>query len=57
MKTRRRFQTPLVAGSLVVLALAQSGFSQEFTVDEDKAAHKKPAYSPFVDQHFPTRVL
>ena len=57
MKTRRRFQTPLVAGSLMILAVAQPGFSQEFTVDKDTAAHNQPDYSPFVDRHYPTHVL
>ncbi len=42
---------------LMILVLAQPGFCQEFTVDKDTAAHKEPDYSPFVDRHYPTRVL
>ena len=42
---------------LICLALATSAFAQEFTVHEDDAAYNEPDYSPFVDQHYPTRVL
>ncbi len=42
---------------LMILAVAQPGFSQEFTVEEKDATSKKAAYSPFVDQHYPARVL
>ena len=43
--------------AITVLALPGVAFAQEFTVDKDTAVHKEPDYSPFVDQHFPTRVL
>lgn len=39
------------------LAVAQPGFSQEFTVEREDAAYNEPDYSPFVDQHFATQVL
>ena len=42
---------------VVAMAMATSAFAQEFTIDKEQAAYNEPDYSPFVDQHFPTRVL
>lgn len=39
------------------LAMAMSASAQEFTIDESNALRSEANYSPFVDQHFPTRVL
>ncbi len=39
----------------LTFAIATTAFAQEFTVDEENAGSKKAEYSPFVDQHFPTR--
>ena len=47
----------LAVVAIMALTLPGAALAQEFTVDKDTAAHKEPAYSPFVDQHFPTRVL
>ena len=41
----------------VAFTLAAPTFAQEFTVEKKDATSKKPAYSPFVDRHYPTRVL
>ncbi len=41
----------------LALAMATSAFAQELTLDKKNAAYNEPDYSPFVDQHFPTRVL
>jgi len=48
-----------VLSSIVVVlaALASLAIAQEFTVDKKDAVSDEPDYSPFVDQHYPTRVL
>ncbi len=52
---KKLFINSLIIGLLVVFAM--SGFAQELTVDKKHVVSRKGAYSPFVDQHFPTRVL
>ncbi len=39
----------------LTFAIATTAFAQDFTVDEDNVVSIKVEYSPFVDQHFPTR--
>ena len=39
------------------LAFASSSFAQELTVNSENVVSKNAEYSPFVDQHFPTRIL
>ncbi len=45
--------------AVIGLFLSGQAFAQqfEFTVEKKDAAYNEPDYSPFVDQHFPTRVL
>ena len=53
---RRFAQSLFIAGSLMLLVGATDVLAQEFTIDKENAVSKKAEYSPFVDQHFPTRV-
>ena len=41
----------------LTLAIASSAFAQDLPLDKDKVAHKKPTYSPYVQQNYPTRIL
>jgi len=56
---RHRFLCKSILAVVAIAALAMTGvaFALVTTVDEDDVVSKKPAYSPFVDQHYPTRVL
>ncbi len=56
-KKNRLCELFLAVVFITVLALSGVAMAAEFTVDKDTAIQKKPDYSPFVDQHFPTRVL
>jgi len=53
---RDAFRT-LVSTAVVLTALSSLAIAQEFTVERKDAASKEPEYSPFVDRHYPTRVL
>jgi hypothetical protein len=46
-----------LATGFVCFVFSGAAVAQEFTVQEKEAAHRKWTYSPFVDQHFPTRVF
>ena len=41
----------------LTLALATSAFAQELVPDKKHAMSSGADYSPFVDQHYPTRVF
>ena len=41
----------------LTVVIATSVFAQEFTVDKHNAVQAETTYSPFVDQHFPTRIF
>jgi len=41
----------------LLLALAPASYAQEVQITQDNVAHGEPDYSPFIDQHFPTRVF
>jgi Protein of unknown function (DUF3604) len=47
----------LAVVAITVLILPGVALAQEFTVEEQDAMSKKAAYSPFVDQHYPTQVF
>ena len=47
------FQTILAC----LIALAPASNAQEVQITPDNVAHGEPDYSPFIDQHFPTRVF
>ena len=42
---------------VLVLALAPTAQAQDVQVTRDNAVQAEPDYSPFVDQHFPTRIF
>ena len=46
-----------VMTAVALTAIPTAGIAQEFTVEEKDATSKKAAYSPFVDQHYPTPQL
>ena len=41
----------------LLLAFASAAHAQDVTVTRENAVQAKPDYSPFVDQHFPTRIF
>jgi hypothetical protein len=52
---KRLFISALILSVLAVFSVTV--FAAEFTVEKNDAAYNEPDYSPFVDQHYPTRVL
>ena len=55
MRTKTEWLTGFVF--LMILVLAQPGFSQEFTVDKEDVKGDEPDYSPYVDRNIPDRVF
>ena len=54
MKPIRTFS---ILVSLLAIALSPAANAQEVQITPDNVAFGEPDYSPFVDQHFPTRVF
>jgi hypothetical protein len=56
-KNNNLCKSVLAVVAIMALTLPSVAIAQEFTVEKKDAAYNELDYSPFMDQHFPTRVL